>query len=159
MIAAGDAMLSRAGVAGVGVGIQVGVGVGVGVSVRLALVLVLVFLRIDAKTELELRGAKQNVLGLEIGVDNLASAMEVVHSAADLERDAAHDLDRDAVVLVLLDQREQVRAEHLKNHTDVLAMGPRVLKIVSQLHDIRRRRLGPVGRGRRGRGGRATSVH
>lgn len=60
--------------------------------------------------------------------------MEEVQTLAHLASHTLNDADRDAVVVVALDHRQKITAQHLEDHADVTAMRAYVVKAVHQLH-------------------------
>jgi hypothetical protein len=69
-------------------------------------------------------------------VDDPAASVHVVQPKEHLLRDLADEAARDARGLVPLDEAEQVLAEDLEHHADVLAMGADVRKVVEEGHDV-----------------------
>lgn len=60
--------------------------------------------------------------------------MEKVQTLAHLVSHALDDADRDAVVVIALDHRQKIAAQHLEDHADVTAMRAHVVKAVHQLY-------------------------
>lgn len=65
-------------------------------------------------------------------VEKASARVEVVEASEDLARDVAHNRQRDAAVAEVLDQRQQVVAQHLEHHAHVAAVRARVLEGVEQ---------------------------
>lgn len=64
----------------------------------------------------------------------LADSVQEVQPLAHLARHALDDANRDAVVVVALDHRQQVASQHLKHHAHVAAMRAHVVEAVHELH-------------------------
>ena len=88
---------------------------------------------------------QQHVLRLQVGVDDAAHAVQEVHADGHLPRVLAHQAQRDALVAVRLDERQQVVAQRLKHHAHVRAVRPRVQEVVHQAHHVRGERWGVEG--------------
>lgn len=58
--------------------------------------------------------------------------MQVVQCHQHLPGQGAHDIQRYALVIKRLDQRQQVVTQDFKHHADMKTMGPSVLKTVQQ---------------------------
>jgi len=85
---------------------------------------------------LDVANLDEDVLGLQVGVDNAAFAVEVVEAKEDLLCDLLDQGHGDAAVVPPLDQAQQVLAQHLKDHADVDAVGPLVVEGVEQADDV-----------------------
>ena len=82
------------------------------------------------------RRGQEDVLGLEIGVYDLLAAVKVVQTAQHVP---AYSLDRahgNPAVVVPLDERQEVIAEHLEAHAHVRAVRALVLERVHQLDHL-----------------------
>ena len=98
-------------------------------------------LDLDLGLGLGQRLPQQHVLGLEIGVDDLLAAVEVVQTHQDVPADGLHRAQRDTAVIVPLDEREEVIAEHLEAHAHVRAVRSLVLERVHQPDHLARTRV------------------
>ena len=78
----------------------------------------------------------QDVLGLQVGVDDAALAVEVVEAEQHLLCDLLDERHGDAPVVPSLDQAQQVLAEDLEDHADVDAVGALVVERVEQADDV-----------------------
>lgn len=76
---------------------------------------------------------KNYVLGLQVRVDDFANAVQVVEPEQRLVANLAHDGYRHSAVVVLLDQTEQVLAEHLERHHRVAAVRAVMEELVEHL--------------------------
>jgi hypothetical protein len=85
---------------------------------------------------LDVANLYQDVLGLQVGVDDAALAVQVVEAQQDLLRDLLDEGHGDAAVVPALDQAEQVLAEDLEDHADVDAIGALVVERVEQADDV-----------------------
>ena len=85
---------------------------------------------------LDVANLDEHVLGLEIGVDDAALAVEVVEAEQHLLGDLLDERHGDAAVVPALDEAEQVLAEDLEDHADVDAIGALVVEGVEQADDV-----------------------
>lgn len=85
---------------------------------------------------LDVANLDEDVLGLEVGVDDAALAVQVVQAEQDLLGNLLHEGDGDAAVVPALDQAQQVLAQHLEDHADVGAVGALVLEGVEEGDDV-----------------------
>lgn len=79
---------------------------------------------------LDVVNADKDVLGLEVGVDDVALLVEVVESEENLLGDLLDNVRGDAPMLVPLDEAQQVLAEDLKDHADVRTVRANVPKVI-----------------------------
>mmetsp|Transcript_7833 Transcript_7833/g.20426 ORF Transcript_7833/g.20426 Transcript_7833/m.20426 type:complete len:251 (-) Transcript_7833:6-758(-) len=92
----------------------------------------------------------QNILGLQIGVDDVADSVEVVETDEGVRRYLAGDVERNTLEVVALDEGEHVRPHDLEHHAHVLAVRAVVLKLVEQRHYAGEGQMGqPVRQGPR----------
>lgn len=77
------------------------------------------------------------ILGLEIGVDDLAHAVHVIQANQALSRQSPHQRQRHAAVVIALDDFEEVDAQDFEDHDEVLAIGSMVDEGVQQLGAVR----------------------
>lgn len=77
-----------------------------------------------------------DILGLDISVDEIALFVEVLQAKQQLARDAFDKTRRDAFAPVLLDESEQVLAERLERHADVLPARRGMAKRVEERHNM-----------------------
>ena len=87
----------------------------------------------------------ENILGLQIGVDDAALAVEVVEAEQHLLCDLLDERHGDAPVVPSLDQAQQVLAEDLEDHADVDAVGALVVERVEQADDVLAAGVGLLG--------------
>lgn len=76
--------------------------------------------------QLVLAQGDNHVLGLQIGVDNAALTMEVVQADQDLLGHSADKWQRNALIVISFHDLEEVDAEDLKHHDEVLSVGTRM---------------------------------
>ena len=77
---------------------------------------------------LDIANLDKNVLGLKIGVDDTALAVEVVEAEEHLLCDLLDQGHGYAAVIPSLDQAQEILAQHLKDHADVDAVGALVVE-------------------------------
>ena len=77
--------------------------------------------------------AEIDVLGLEISVDDLADAVQVIEAHQALLRHYADKWQRDALVVVPLNDFKQVDAKNLEDHHKVLTVRTMVQEAVEKL--------------------------
>lgn len=65
---------------------------------------------------------------------SLADTVQEVQSLAHLARHALDNADRDAVVVVTLDDGQQVAAQHLEDHAHMAAVRAHMVETVHKLH-------------------------
>ena len=87
--------------------------------------------------DLVIAEADVDVLGLEVGVDDLAHAVHVIKADQALLGQLAYERERDAFVLVALNDLQEVDAEDLEDHDEVLAVRAVVDKRIQKLGAVR----------------------
>ncbi len=85
---------------------------------------------------LDVADLDQHVFRLEVGMDDAALPMQVVEPQEDLFCDLLDQRHRDAPMIPLLDQAQQVLAQDLKHHAHVCAIRALVLEGVQQADDM-----------------------
>jgi len=81
-----------------------------------------------------LADADEDVLGLDIGVNDLALGVKIVEPLQDLLHDELDVEKGDALVVTPDDKLEEVVAEHLEDHADVGSVDAADLEIVQKLY-------------------------
>jgi len=106
--------------------------------VAVVLLVLLLGLLLDVLLDdlLDVADLDQDVLGLEVGVDDAALAVQVVQAEQHLLGDLLDQRHGDAAVVPALDQAQQVLTQHLEDHADVDAIGALVLERVEQADDV-----------------------
>lgn len=77
------------------------------------------------------------VFRLQVSVDDATHAVHVVQSQQKLSCDVPHHWQRNASVVILLDERQQVLAEYLEGHDVMLAVQRVVEELVKHLQVVR----------------------
>jgi hypothetical protein len=85
---------------------------------------------------LDIANLDQDVLGLQVGVDDAALAVQVVEAEQHLLGDLLDQRHGDAAVVPPLYQPQQVLAQHFKDHAHVHAVGALVVERVEQADDV-----------------------
>ena len=80
--------------------------------------------------------AKDNILGFEICMNDIAYPVEVVESNQGLPRYLTHYWYGYALVVILLYQRQQVLTQYLKGHNGVFSIEAMVEKLVEHLQIV-----------------------
>lgn len=78
----------------------------------------------------------QDVLGLKVGVDNAALAVEIVEAEQNLLGDLLDEGHGDTAMVPALDKAQEILTEDLKDHTYVGTVGALVLKRVEEADDV-----------------------
>jgi len=84
--------------------------------------------------DVRLADADEDVLGLDIGVNDLALGVKIVEPLQDLLHDELDVEKGDALVVTPDDKLEEVVAEHLEDHADVGSVDAANLEIVQKLY-------------------------
>lgn len=85
---------------------------------------------------LDIANLDEDVLGLQVGVDDAAFAVEIVEAQQDLLCDLLDEGHRNTAVVPALDQAQQVLAQNFEDHADVDAIGSFVVEGVEQTDDV-----------------------
>jgi hypothetical protein len=85
---------------------------------------------------LDVANLDKDILGLQVGVDDAALAVQVVEAEQHLLRDLLDQRHGDAAVVPPLYQPQQVLAQHFKDHAHVHAVWALVVERVEQADDV-----------------------
>ncbi len=85
---------------------------------------------------LDVADLDQHVFRLEVRMYDAAFPMQIVEPQEHLFCDLLDERHRDAAVVPLLDQAQQVLPQHLEHHAHMCAIRPLVLKRVQQADDV-----------------------